>query len=404
KDCCSLVDTLLLDLFPGVSKKSDGWVGLGCCELAIAGECRRECKQASSKNDITNVCKKVTENSLYSCITKNEMGSSCCSFVGRHTNCREFCDAIFRTDSTPTESQIKTVKDFCKSHSPKLVECVNNFTESYPARSPIDSLYCCDRAEAPSCQAACRYLLRTMNTDQEIMEGLIKECGTQPLPQDPMWQCFLSRAHPPSPPEDETPHPAQMDCAKLHCCSKANTSVCREKCQEISTHWGSQTWQDFDQLCEYNPMEMELINCLADVREPCQLGCKDLTYCTNFNNRPTELFRSCNMQSDQGAMNDIKLWSNGTIKMPFMNIPVLDIRKCLPDMWKAVACSLQIKPCHSKSRGSIICKSDCVDILTKCGDKKRFHEGQTPERLCEVLSPIDDPERCIPLHRYLSEL
>ncbi|MEQ2183202.1 hypothetical protein GOODEAATRI_030269, partial [Goodea atripinnis] len=116
------------------------------------------------------------------------------------------------------------------------------------------------------------------------------------------------------------------------------------------------------------------------------------------------LFRSCNMQSDQGAMNDIKLWSNGTIKMPFMNIPVLDIRKCLPDMWKAVACSLQIKPCHSKSRGSIICKSDCVDILTKCGDKKRFHEGQTPERLCEVLSPIDDPERCIPLHRYLSEL
>lgn len=55
-------------------------------------------------------------------------------------------------------------------------------------------------------------------------------------------------------------------------------------------------------------------------------------------------------------MNDIKLWSNGTIKMPFMNIPVLDIRKCLPDMWKAVACSLQIKPCHIKSRGSVICK------------------------------------------------
>lgn len=56
-------------------------------------------------------------------------------------------------------------------------------------------------------------------------------------------------------------------------------------CQEISINWGSQTWQDFDQLCEYNPVETELINCLADVREPCQLGCKDLSYCTNFNNR-----------------------------------------------------------------------------------------------------------------------
>lgn len=57
-------------------------------------------------------------------------------------------------------------------------------------------------------------------------------------------------------------------------------------------------------------------------------------------------------------MNDIKLWSNGTIKMPLMNIPVLDIRQCRPEMWKAVACALQIKPCYSKSRGSVICK--CV--------------------------------------------
>ncbi|XP_030254931.1 reversion-inducing cysteine-rich protein with Kazal motifs [Sparus aurata] len=387
---------------PGVSRKSDGWVGLGCCELAISAECRRECRQASSKNDITKVCKKVTENSLYSCITKNEMGSTCCSYAGRHTTCREYCQAIFRTDSTPTVSQINAVKEYCQSHSAQLLSCVSNFTKSYPIRSPIDSLYCCDRAEATHCQVACRRILRTMSTEHEIMEGLIDECGSQPLPQEPMWQCFLGSAHPPSPPEEETPHPAKMDCAKLHCCSKANTSLCRDMCQEISTNWGGQTWQDFDQLCEYNLVETELINCLADVREPCQLGCKDLAYCTNFNNRPTELFRSCNVQSDQGAMNDIKLWSNGTIKMPFMHIPVLDIRKCLPDMWKAVACSLQIKPCHSKSRGSVICKSDCVDILTQCGDRKRFHEGQTAERICSQLSPIDDPERCIPLHRYLS--
>lgn len=71
----------------------------------------------------------------------------------------------------------------------------------------------------------------------------------------------------------------------------AEHTLNRDMCQEISTNWGSQTWQDFDQLCEYNPVETELINCLADVREPCQLGCKDLTYCTNFNNRlPPQLF------------------------------------------------------------------------------------------------------------------
>ncbi|CAB1349661.1 unnamed protein product, partial [Coregonus sp. 'balchen'] len=324
---------------PGASRKSDGWVGLGCCELAISVECRRECKQASSKNDITKVCKKDTEKPLYSCIIKNEMGSVCCSYAGRHTNCREYCQAIFRTDSSPTLSQIKAVKEYCQSISPELIGCVGNYTKSYPIRSPIDSLYCCDRADEPHCQVACRRILRTMTTEHEIMEGLIDECGSQPLPQDPLWQ---------------------------------------DMCQEISTNWGTQTWQEFDQMCEYNSVETDLITCLADVREPCQLGCKDLAYCTNFNNRPTELFRSCNVQSDQGAMNDIKLWSNGTIKMPFMNIPVLDIRKCRPEM------------------------SDCVDILTQCGDNKRFHEGQTAERICEILSPIDDPERCIPLERYLT--
>uniref|UniRef100_A0A673LQZ7 Reversion-inducing cysteine-rich protein with Kazal motifs n=1 Tax=Sinocyclocheilus rhinocerous TaxID=307959 RepID=A0A673LQZ7_9TELE len=313
---------------PGASKKSDGWVGLGCCELAISAECRRDCKQ--------------------------------------------------------------------------LIGCVANYTKSYPIRSPIDSLYCCDRAEEAHCQTACKRILRTMSTEQEIMEGLISECGSQPLPQDPLWQCFLGSAHPPTISDPESPPIAKMDYAKLHCCFKANTSHCRNMCLEISTNWGTQTWQEFDQHCEYNPAEMDLITCLADVREPCQLGCKDLSYCTNFNNRPTELFRSCNVQSDQGAMNDFRLWSNGTIKMPFMNIPVLDISRCQPEMWKTVACALQIKPCYSKSRGSVICRSDCVDILTQCGDGKRFLEGQTPERICDLLSATDDPERCIPLHRYLT--
>uniref|UniRef100_A0AAY5EEX4 Reversion-inducing cysteine-rich protein with Kazal motifs n=1 Tax=Electrophorus electricus TaxID=8005 RepID=A0AAY5EEX4_ELEEL len=322
--------------------KSDGWVGLGCCELAISVECRRECKQASSKNDIIKLCKKDTE--VTKCCKCLSVGSVCCSYAGRHTNCREYCQAIFRTDSSPTISQINTVKEYCQSVSPQLISCVANYTKSYPTKSPIDSLYCCDRAAETHCQTACKRILRTMTTEHEIMEGLIAECGSQPLPQDPLWQCFLGSAHPPAKSDPETSPTAKMDCAKLHCCSKANTSLCR----------------------------------------------------------PTELFRSCNIQSDQGAMNDIKLWSNGTIKMPLMNIPVRDIRKCRPEMWKAVACVLQIKPCYSKSRGSVICKSDCVDILTHCGDFTRFPEGQTPERICDLLSPTDDLERCIPLQRYLT--
>jgi len=35
----------VFDSSAGVSRKSEGWVGLGCCELAISAECRRECRQ-----------------------------------------------------------------------------------------------------------------------------------------------------------------------------------------------------------------------------------------------------------------------------------------------------------------------------------------------------------------------
>lgn len=67
------------------------------------------------------------------------VGSTCCSYAGRHTTCREYCQAIFRTDSTPTVSQINAVQQYCQSHSAQLLNCVSNFTKSYPIRSPIDS-------------------------------------------------------------------------------------------------------------------------------------------------------------------------------------------------------------------------------------------------------------------------
>ena len=65
----------------------------------------------------------------------------------------------------------------------------------------------------------------------------------------------------------------------------------RELCTKLySMSWGNtQSWQEFDRFCEYNPVEVSMLTCLADVREPCQLGCRNLTYCTNFNNRQEQV-------------------------------------------------------------------------------------------------------------------
>ncbi|XP_061411665.1 reversion-inducing cysteine-rich protein with Kazal motifs [Lethenteron reissneri] len=398
---------------PGVQRKPEGWVGLGCCELAIANECRRACRQASAKSGISSQCRKEYETALYNCVNRNEMGSLCCSHAGRHTNCREYCQAIFRTDSAPTPNQIRTVENYCSVASPAVVRCFDNYTQSYPARNPLDSLHCCERAADSKCEAACRRVLVTIASEQEMVEGLIEGCGRQPLPQDPLWQCFLEgadtgggrrRAGGGGGAQDAASSPTGLDGAKLQCCSRANSPHCRDLCVGLfSMSWGSaQSWQEFERECEYRLQEPSMMGCLADVREPCQLGCRDLNYCTNFNNRPTELFRGCNAQADQGALNDIRLWERGTIQMPFLIIPVKDIRRCQPETWKAIACVLQIKPCLGSSPVAIICRSDCVDILEQCGDMDRFPAGHSADTICDILSPTDEPEQCIPLSRYLT--
>ena len=53
------------------------------------------------------------------------------------------------------------------------------------------------------------------------------------------------------------------------------------------------------------------------------MGCEGLQYCSNYNSRPTELFRSCSAQADRAARGDVQLWGQGTIRLPLMDdIPV----------------------------------------------------------------------------------
>lgn len=96
---------------------------------------------------------------------------------------------------------------------------------------------------------------------------------------------------------------------------------------------------------------------VGTVEEPCDLGCDGLNYCTVFNNRPTELFRSCSPQTDDAAHYDVTLWrQRGTITLFNYELPLKNITKCLPDSWKAVACILQIRPCTRQSHVNKICR------------------------------------------------
>lgn len=106
--------------------------------------------------------------------------------------------------------------------------CIFNVVCAWLLTILLTGLYCCDRAEDYACQAACKRILMSMKTELEIVDGLIEGCKTMPLPQDPLWQCFLESSRSVHPGVTVHPPPSTgLDGAKLHCCSKANSSTCR---------------------------------------------------------------------------------------------------------------------------------------------------------------------------------
>lgn len=194
-----------------------------------------------------------------------------------------------------------------------------------------------------------------------------------------------------------------MDSVKLQCCSRAVSPHCRRLCQRtFGSDWASM-WETFDRECLSQVAEEELRVCNNEVEEPCELGCDSLSYCTNFNNRPTEIFRSCNKHADEAARFDVALWQQqGNLSIfSQLNLPLRNISKCSPNTWKAVACTLQIQPCSRDSHVNRICREDCVNILSQCMDWSRISSDHTVTSVCAKLSPDNPEDPCISLSLFL---
>lgn len=133
------------------------------------------------------------------------------------------------------------------------------------------------------------------------------------------------------------------------------------------------------------------------------MGCDGLSFCTNFNNRPTELFRSCTSQADEEARNVVELWQNDKeLNLQDVVLSLKNISKCSPNLWKAVACTIHIKPCSRHSHGSQICKDACLNILRQCVDWNKMSMDHSPESICSSLSPQDPNASCITLDDFLT--
>ncbi|XP_063965073.1 reversion-inducing cysteine-rich protein with Kazal motifs-like [Lytechinus pictus] len=358
--------------------------------------------QAHSFSEVLSACSHSEERELFSCLDRYERRESCCSLARENTQCRNKCEDVFDSP-LPTDNMGLDIEIYCSDE--RIQQCVYNYTTIMaPRHNPRDSLYCCERSTRPRCREVCRQTLTNLTSEGAIMNALEAGCD-QPVPNDEMWKCFLlvSAGNEVSHPDVGPTNAGAIDGANLQCCLRAISSRCRDICVKLYTPSLSskETWNEFDEHCRYQPAEEALLTCLADVEEPCKPGCSGMDYCAHFNNRPTDLFRSCSVRSDEGAAYDMQLWSEGLIRMPFMNIPVLNIAECESDMWKTIACTLQVKPCHRKTHTNMICKSDCIHILSRCIDQSRLAKGVDSVGLCNILSPFDDNAPCVSLNPFL---
>ncbi|CAG0907046.1 unnamed protein product, partial [Darwinula stevensoni] len=221
-------------------------------------------------------------------------------------------------------------------------------------------VHCCERAEGTECRDSCVRALKESASESEVIESMsLGGCGLV-LPYKEPWTCFLRSE---SKQVEVAPEAkAPLDSAKMQCCQKARSGACWSLCyRTFSREWDMYT--RFSEECLASRGESQLMQCINEVEEPCELGCNGLSFCTNFNNRGLELFRSCKADSDLAARLQWDAWKEEKairlqgVALPVgdVTLPIGDVAGCLPHVWKAVACALHVKPCHQRGHSVAIC-------------------------------------------------
>lgn len=293
----------------------------------------------------------------------------------------------------------------CKEKNQDVIDCVHEIVDVKPFENPEDFLSCCRRTDTPECQMSCQNHLKFHNlTQSEMINALEKSCGVVNLSSE-FWHCFLNGGNKieKSQNSDDILKAKQIgfDSAKLHCCEKAHTSLCHYKCFN-SFSSNNPLLESFQRECMENHLEMDLRRCIEEVDLPAELGCDGLSFCSNFNNRPTELFRNCNPIADLAARKELESWKHQNfLTFSEVKFPILNISHCFIETWHAIACILQLKPTTNSLHLSQICYDDCFDILTKCMDWTRMeNKDAVPDKICAALSP-DTESPCVSIKPYL---
>lgn len=323
-----------------------------------------------------------------------------------HDSVLQICHQMLFEKNGTVREMTEVLHKNCKENNVDVIDCVTDNIDTKPLKNYEDFLHCCRYGQSHECSETCKNNLNLQNyTEGEIIDSLIPSCGVVNLSSE-FWTCFLNGKNQAKDiqSEDDVSRIKQigLDSAKLHCCEKAQSTQCRRQCYNTYSGHHLSSPRNFELDCLHNSYEIVLKRCIEEVDFPAEVGCDGLSFCSHFNNRPTELFRSCNTRADHAAMNEVAIWKDqNVLSLPGFEFPIKNISYCLPESWHAIACILQLKPTTTSQHFNQICWEDCFDILTKCMDWQRMENSQIePATICSRLSP-DSKAPCISIKPYL---
>ncbi|XP_050348041.1 reversion-inducing cysteine-rich protein with Kazal motifs [Nymphalis io] len=371
------------------------WWGRACCALGHSSRCRHACATAADATALAEPCRRSDEIAFFDCVQRQQEAQWCCSQT-QSLSCHEACQrAVWRVSQTRADSGARERAIELCEQSPPLLHCMRDLTASTVHTDTSKYLPCCHESPSQECRSTCELVLRRTGESQEIAEALSQECGA-PAIHDGMWQCFLRKDAPPET-KDVIPH----DVAKLHCCQKGATINCRRLCFNTFNNGWQLNWQKFYTECLGDPQETEMAECIEEVEAPCSLGCGGLTYCSQLNNRPTSLFRSCSSQADLDAHLAVaEQKGSGHVTVAGVQLPLKNSTQCTADVWKSVACALHVKPCTVKGHSSLLCSEDCKRLVSSCVEWARA--PLSGAALCARLTPRSDAAPCVSLRDFMS--
>ncbi|KOB77848.1 Serine protease inhibitor [Operophtera brumata] len=380
-----------------IQVSDSGWWGRGCCTLAQAPSCRQACSSSTNATALTDFCRRSDEIDFFNCVQKQQDAQWCCTQT-QSLKCHEACQKVlWRAGHSKIESgaREKAVEE-C-DQSPALLKCLKEMGGTTAHIDTSKYLPCCQEAENKKCRSTCESVLKRIDDLSNIEEALVPDCGP-PAIDSVIWLCFLKKDQP-----IENKDLIPYDIAKLHCCEKAKTINCRKLCfQTFNTGWQN-NWQKFHSECLSDPQEVDLLECIDEVNSPCSLGCNGLTYCSQLNNRPTSLFRSCTTQADLGAHLAVaEQKGSGFVYVSDLALPLKNSSQCPTDIWRSVACALHVKPCTAKGHSSLLCAEDCIRLVSSCVEWSRAPQMLTAPALCARLAPHESNAPCVPLRQYMT--